>query len=148
MSKEVRKDNKILKRFKTRNLLLENGVLPWKHSIVVNAFFVKVCQDRLHDIMQDSKNLEVKTEFWEFPSSLEVFKIRSLGAHDAMVSEFKCHQKCWNKIIVHRTPEIYASTIPSSTELESLKSHLSLSGSSAESTHFSSSHEMWTLLTP
>ena len=39
MSKEVRKDNKILKKLKTRRLLLENCVLPWKHSIVINIFF-------------------------------------------------------------------------------------------------------------
>ena len=40
MSKEVRKDNKILKKLKTRHLLLENCVLPWKHLIVINIFFV------------------------------------------------------------------------------------------------------------
>ena len=42
MSKEVRKGNKILKRLKTRRLLLENCVLPWKHSIVINVFFDNV----------------------------------------------------------------------------------------------------------
>ena len=42
MSKEVRKGNKIQKRLKTRRLLLENCVLPWKHSIVINVFFVNV----------------------------------------------------------------------------------------------------------
>ena len=40
MSKEVRKDNKILKKLKMRRLLLENCVLPWKHLIVINIFFV------------------------------------------------------------------------------------------------------------
>lgn len=63
MSKEVRKDNNILKRLKTRRLLLENCILP---------------EVRLHDIMQDSKDLELKTAFRERPSSLEILKIRSL----------------------------------------------------------------------
>ena len=63
MSKEVRKDNNILKRLKTMRLLLENCILP---------------EVRLHDIMQDSKDLELKTAFRERPSSLEILKIRSL----------------------------------------------------------------------
>ena len=50
MSKEVRKGKK-------------NCILP---------------EVRLHDIMQDSKDLELKTAFRERPSSLEILKIRSL----------------------------------------------------------------------
>ena len=50
MSKEVRKGKK-------------NCILP---------------EVRLHDIMQDSKDLELKTAFRERPSLLEIFKIRSL----------------------------------------------------------------------
>ena len=56
--------------------------------------------------MQDSKDLELKTTFRECPLSLEVFKIRSLGAHDAMASELKYHQKCWIKIILNRIKEV------------------------------------------
>ena len=61
-----------------------------------------------------------------------------------MASELKYHQKWWNILTMNRIPEIlYVSTITSSTELESLKSHISMPSSSAESTHFSSSsHEM------
>ena len=104
-------------------------------------FCQRISEERLHDIIQGSKDLELKTAFRECPSSLEVFKIRLLGAHDAMVSELKYHQKCWNKIIVNRIPEVlYTSTIPSSSELETLRSHISMPSSSAESTHFSSSH--------
>ena len=50
MSKEVRKGKK-------------NCILP---------------EVRLHDIMQDSKDLELKTAFRERPSLLEILKIRSL----------------------------------------------------------------------
>ena len=50
MSKEVRKGKK-------------NCILP---------------EVRLHDIMQDSKDLELKTAFTESPSLLEILKIRSL----------------------------------------------------------------------
>ena len=111
-------------------------------------FCQSMSEDRLHDNARLQKS---RSKYWILRISIiiRVFKIRSLGAHDAIASELKCHQKCWNKIIVHLIPEIlYASTIPSSTELESLRSHLLMSGSSAESTHFSSSHEMWALLTP
>ena len=105
-------------------------------------FCRRISGEGLHNIMQDSKDIELKTAFGECPSSLEVFKIRSLGAHNAMASELTYHQKCWNKIIVNRIPEVlYTSTIPSLTELESLRSHISMSSSSAESTHFSS-HEI------
>ena len=48
-------------------------------------FCQRISEELLHDIMQeDSKDLELKTAFKECPSSLEVFKIRSLGAHDVM----------------------------------------------------------------
>ena len=50
-------------------------------------------EECLHDLMQDSKDLELKTAFSECPSSLEVFKIRSLGEDYAMLSELKHHQK-------------------------------------------------------
>ena len=97
-------------------------------------------QECLHDLMQDSKDLKVKNAFRECPSSLEVFKIRSLGAHYAMPSELKYNQKRCNKIIIYRIPEVlYASTIQSSTKPESLKSYILMPSSSAESTHFSSS---------
>ena len=106
-------------------------------------FCQRLSEKRLHDIMQDSKDLELKTAFRECPSSLEVFKIRYLGAHSGMASELKYHQKYWNKIIVNRIPEVlYRSTIPSSTELESLTSHILMPSSSAKSTHFSLSHKI------
>ena len=89
--------------------------------------------------MQYSKDVELKTAFREHVSPLEVFKIRSLEAHYAVASELKHHQKCWNEIVVNRTEEVlYASAIPSSTKLESLKSPISMPSSSAESMHFSS----------
>ena len=61
-----------------------------------------------------------------------------------MTSELKYHQKCRNKIILNHIPDVlYLSTIPSATELESLKSQISIRSSSAESTPFSSpSHGM------
>ena len=63
-----------------------------------------------------------------------------------MAFKLKYNQKSWNKIIVNRIPEVlYTSTIPSSTELESLRSHISMLSSSAESTQFSSSHEVLAL---
>ena len=102
-----------------------------------------ISEEHSHDIMEDSKDLELKTAFRECPSSLEVFKIRYLGAHNGMASELKHHQKYWNKIIVNCIPEVlYRSTIPSSTELESLTSHISMPSSSAKSTCFSSSHKI------
>ena len=67
-------------------------------------FCQRLSEKRLHDIMQDSKDLELKTAFREFLSSLEIFEIRSLGADDAMSSEFKYHQKCLNRIILNRIP--------------------------------------------
>ena len=69
-------------------------------------FCQRISEERLHDIMQDSKDLELKTTFRECPLSLEVFKIRSLVAHDAMASELKYHQKCWIKIILNRIKEV------------------------------------------
>ena len=42
-----------------------------------------ISEERSHHIIQDSKDLELKKAFRECPSSLEVFKIRSLGAEDA-----------------------------------------------------------------
>ena len=96
-------------------------------------------EECLNDLMQDSKDLELKTKFSECPSSLEVFRIRSLGAHYAMPSKLKHLQKRWSKIIIYSIPEVlYASTIQSSTKLESLKSYISKPSSSAKSTHFSS----------
>ena len=94
--------------------------------------------------MRDSKDLELKAAFRECPSSLEVFKITSLGAHNAMAPELKYHQKYWSKIIVNRILELlYASTITFSTEQESLRSHISMSASSAKLTSFlSPSHEL------
>ena len=64
-----------------------------------------------------------------------------------MTSELKYHQKCRNKIILNHIPDVlYLSTIPSATELESLKSHISIRSSSAESTPFSlPSHGMMAL---
>ena len=108
------------------------------------CLFCQLSEERLHDTMQNSKDLELKTAFRECSSSLEVFKIRSLGARSAMASELKYHKKCWNKINENRVPEVlYASTMSSSTELEFLKSHISMLSSYAESTTFSSpSREM------
>ena len=57
------------------------------------SFCQGMSEECLHDLMQDSKDLELKTAFSECPSSLEVFKIRSLGADYAMLSELKHHQK-------------------------------------------------------
>ena len=52
-------------------------------------FCQRISEERLHDIMQDSKDLELKTAFRECPSLLEVFKIRWLEVHNAMASELK-----------------------------------------------------------
>ena len=72
--------------------------------------------------MQDSKDLELKTAFTECPSSLEAFKIRLSVANHALASELKYHQKFWNKIVMNCIPYVlYASTLLSSTEMESLK---------------------------
>ena len=49
-------------------------------------FCQRMSEECLRDIMQDCKDLELKTAFRKSPSSSEVFKIRSLGAHDAMAS--------------------------------------------------------------
>lgn len=46
-------------------------------------FCQSISEERSHYIIQDSKDLELKKAFRECPSSLEVFKIRSLGAEDA-----------------------------------------------------------------
>ena len=59
-------------------------------------FCQRISEEHLHNIMQDSKDIELKTAFRECPSSLEVFKSRSLGAHDVMASELKYHQKTLN----------------------------------------------------
>ena len=60
-----------------------------------------------------------------------------------MTSELKYHQMCWNRIIENRFPEVlYASTMPSLNELESLKLHVLMPRISAKSIRFLSSHEM------
>ena len=43
-------------------------------------FCQRMSEERLRDIMHDSKDIELKTAFRECPSSLQVFKITSLGA--------------------------------------------------------------------
>ena len=62
--------------------------------------------DRLHNITQDSKDIELKVAFNECPSSLDIYRIRSLRAHDAMAGDLKYHQICWNKIIIQRKVEV------------------------------------------
>ena len=80
---------------------IENEAPPKKLHSVTETFDSNQClfcqrlsAECLHDIMQDSKDLELKTAFRECPSSLEVFKIRFLGAHDAVASKLKYHKKC------------------------------------------------------
>ena len=104
-------------------------------------FCLRMSEEWSHDIMQDSEDLELKTAFTECPSSsLEVFKIRLSVAHREMASELKYHQKLWNKIIMNHIPWVlYASTIPSSTEMESLKQQILMPNSSVELKPFSSS---------
>ena len=48
---------------------------------------------------------------------IEVYKIRSLGALDAMARELKYHQSCWNKIIVNRQVEVCFSSPRSTTTM-------------------------------
>ena len=67
-------------------------------------FRLRLFEERSHDIMQDSDDLDLKTAFRECPSSLEVFKIRLSVAHRAMASELKYHQKFWKKIIMSCVP--------------------------------------------
>ena len=70
----------------------------------------------LHDIQADTKDIQLKTAFYECPVALQVYKIRSLGALDAMAGELKYHQSCWNKIIVNRQVEVcFSSPRPTST---------------------------------
>ena len=59
----------------------------------------------LHDIQADTKDIQLKTAFHECPVALQDYKIRSLGAFDAMAGELKYHQSCWDKIIVNRQVE-------------------------------------------
>ena len=46
----------------------------------------------LHDIQADTKDIQLKTAFHECPVALQVYKIHSLGALDAMAGELKYHQ--------------------------------------------------------
>ena len=56
ISKKSFKGSKILKRLKTRCLPLKNCTLPWKNSIVINAFFLQgMSEVSLHDLMRDSR---------------------------------------------------------------------------------------------
>ena len=61
-----------------------------------------------------------------------------------MASEFKYHHKSRYKTIVNHIPEVlYASTVPFSNKVESLKSRISMLASSTKLTSFSSpSHEL------
>ena len=64
----------------------------------------------LHDIQANTKDIQLKTAFHECPVALQVYKIRSLGALDAMAGEPNYHQSCWNKIIVNRQVEVCFSS--------------------------------------
>ena len=81
MVTKVRKGSKTLKRLKMRRLLLKiffsvMEIFDSKQCL----FCQRMSEERLRNIMQDSKDIELKTAFRECPSSLQVFKIRSLGA--------------------------------------------------------------------
>ena len=72
--------------------------------------FYLFCQesdnDSLHNVMQDSMDIELKLAFEECPNDLEIFRIRWEGAFDAMAREIKYHRHCWNRYIRDRIPEI------------------------------------------
>lgn len=144
MPKEVKK----AVRFK----VIEKEVPPPKKlRSAMETFEINQChfcqlmsEGRLYDRMQDSYRYRTENEFRECPWSLKIFKHRSLGIHSSMTSELKYHQMRWNRTIENRFPEVlYASTMPSLNELESLKSHVLMPRISAKSIRFlSSSHEM------
>ena len=87
----------------TRVLRVEAGDFDYTKCL----FCQEDTDNNLHDIMQDSKDLELKRAFDECPVVLQIYKIRSLSAWDAMASELKYHKVCWNKHIVHRQPETF-----------------------------------------
>ena len=124
---------------------------PKKLRSAMETFEINQChfcqlmsEGRLYDRMQDSYRYRTENEFRECPWSLKIFKHRSLGIHSSMTSELKYHQMRWNRTIENRFPEVlYASTMPSLNELESLKSHVLMPRISAKSIRFlSSSHKM------
>ena len=107
ISKKKFKGSKILKRLKTRRLPLKNCILPWKHSIVINAFFLQgMSEESLHDLMRDSKDLELKTIVKECSLSVQfpnliVKRIRCNGLLTEIPPKIFV-----NKIIVNRIPEV------------------------------------------
>ena len=60
--------NRAVHNVKNEALLPKNCVLPWKHFIVDSnqcLFCQRMLEERLHDIMQYSKDLELNTRFRE-----------------------------------------------------------------------------------
>ena len=66
MPKEVKKDNMILKRLNVRRLALKK-LRPVMETFESNQchFCERMSDELLHDIRQDSKDLELKTAFRE-----------------------------------------------------------------------------------
>ena len=81
----------------------------------------------LHDITQDSRDLELKIALEESPVALQKFKIRSLSAFDAMAGELKYHLDCWNKHVNKRVAEKPLSAANESIEKTSTGNELNLS---------------------
>ena len=90
-----------------------------KYSMIKNVFCQEDTDQGLHDVMQESRDLELKTAFQESPLELQKFKIRSLSAFDAMAGELKYHLPCWNKHIPKRQPTGITQTLDQSMELRS-----------------------------
>ena len=113
----------LLRSLKRQNVQVENeNKVTRRTRSSISSFEYKKClfcqtetTDRLHDIQAGIKDEELKSAFAECPVSLDVYRIRSLSAHDAMAAELKYHQKCWNKIIRDRVVEVRTDDIVSQT---------------------------------
>ena len=108
----------------------------------IDPFDVKFClfcqesdNDSLHNVMQDSMDIELKLAFEECPNDLEIFRIRWEGAFDAMAREIKYHRHCWNRYIRDRIPEIRKSISSTYTLNSSMGDSLIGVGVGDESIH-------------
>ena len=59
----------------------------------------------VHEIMQQSKDIELKNALSDSPLTLNLVRIRYERSHDARAGDIKYHNQCWAENIVRRSPD-------------------------------------------
>lgn len=79
-------------------------------TVSFNKELCLFCQENsseeIFSVRQNSRDETLKHAFFQCPTSLALYKIRSSHAFDAMAGDIKYHNSCWREIIDKRIPEI------------------------------------------